>query len=81
MDAKQNPATKFIAITPSNTPLSDTNGSVITRGIIVTSAGTVRCVNHLGADVDIPCAAGVVIPVQTSVIKAGGTATGIVALY
>jgi len=77
------PAQNYKAITPHDTDTIKNAASetISTRGIMCTVAGNIVCKNADGTAVAIPCAAGVVIPIVTSVITTASTATGIVALW
>lgn len=74
------PASKSMAVTPSNTvDLSYNSGKVITRGISVTVAGNITYLNSDGdSQVFAAAAAGVIHPIAAKRIMATGTtATGI----
>lgn len=77
------PAENFKEITPHDTNeiKNGSDGVVSTRGIMVTGAGIVACKNAEGDIVPIPCGAGIVYPIVTSVITTASTATGIIALW
>ena len=74
---QEDPAMHAEAITPADTDLA-----YFTRGVYVGGAGTLVVVMRSGSTVTIPAvAAGVMLPIQASQIKAATTATSITALY
>lgn len=72
------PYTKGAAITPH-----DTNElAVLPRALMAfTTAGTVPVTTSGGSDITIYLPLGVPVPVRAKVVKTGGTAVGIVALW
>lgn len=77
------PGENFKAVTPHDTNeiKNAANETISTRGIMCTVTGTICCKNAEGNVIAIPCAAGVVIPIITSVITTASTATGIVVIW
>jgi len=70
------PATRAVAVTPSDSTVLDT-----TRALYVGGAGTV-VVDMLdsGTNITFAVAAGTLLPIRVTKVKAATTATGIVAL-
>lgn len=65
-----------VAITPNDTT------QIKARGFVVTVAGVVTIVDTGGVTTAIPCAVGIIMNIEASIIKSTGTtATGIVALF
>ena len=73
---RESPAEGHLAITPSDTPLTD-----IPKAIYVGGAGTLVMQDKNAVDVTYTVLAGAIIPFRPTIIKAASTATGIVAWY
>ena len=77
-EIQEGPSTFYKAVVPGAAALVD--GPC--RAILATAGGTVNVTRADGTDVDaVPIATGVPLPIVATKIRAGGTATGLFALY